>query len=410
MKILMVNTRHFLGGGDSTYTFRLADLLARHGHQTAFFAMQDERNIPDANADLFVSHIDFRALNQNKSPAGAVKVITRTIYSTEARRKFRLLLERFQPDVIHLQTIHAHITPSVLFEAKQHHLPTVWTLHDGRLACPNTHFIIDRSGEICEACRGGHFYHAIFKRCKKNSLLGSAMASIETYAHRWMQVDKKIDAFLTPSLFLKRKLVESGICEKRLFHLPLFLPQENFWQGEAERGYLLFLGRLENIKGIDVLLEAARRAPGVPIIIAGRVEEPLASRLPDILPENATYVGLKQGEELDTLTREALAVVQPSICYENQPFSTLEAFAAGKPVIASDLGGIIELVKHEERGLLVRPGDPEALAGAMRRIRANPQMAKSMGKNARAYALENHSPERHYQALMEIYSRFWKGS
>ena len=63
MNILIVNTRHFRGGGDSTYSLNLADLLRSKGHEVAFFAMQDEQNIYDPNSDLFVSHIDFRELN-----------------------------------------------------------------------------------------------------------------------------------------------------------------------------------------------------------------------------------------------------------------------------------------------------------------------------------------------------------
>ena len=171
------------------------------------------------------------------------------------------------------------------------------------------------------------------------------------------------------------------------------------------REYLLFLGRLEAIKGIDVVIEAARRAKGVSLLIAGSVGEPLASRLPEILPENAKYVGLKHGQELADLTHNALAIVVPSIWYENQPFSILEAFASGKPAIASDLGGMTELVAHRERGLLVKPGDPDALADAMHWAVTNRANMRLMGRNARQYALENHSPETHYQSLMSIYSQ-----
>lgn len=401
----MVNTRHFYGGGDSTYTFNLSDLLARHGHEIAFFAMQDNRNLPDPNADLFVSPIDFRELNQHKTLANGVKVLTRTIYSTEARRKFATLLDRSSPDIIHLQNFLNHITPSILFEARQRGLRVVWTLHDYGLVCPNSHFLIDRTGRICEACQGGHYYQAIFKRCKKDSLLASGMAAFEAYCNRWMRVLKKVDAFLTPSGFLKSKLLENGFDEKQVHHLPLFLPQRNFWEGDQDQGYLLFLGRLEAIKGIEVLIEAARRAKEVSLLIAGSVGEPLASRLPEILPENAKYVGLKHGQELTDLTHNALAVVLPSIWYENQPFSILEAFASGKPVIASDLGGMTELVAHGERGLLVKPGDPAELADAMHRAVTNRTLMKVMGRNARQYALDNHSPETHYQFLMKIYSQ-----
>jgi glycosyltransferase involved in cell wall biosynthesis len=200
MKILIVNTRHFYGGGDSTYSFNLAELLSSHGHEVAFFAMQDKRNLPDPNADLFVSPIEFRELNQHKTLANGVKVLSRTIYSTEARRKFATLLDRFSPDIIHLQNFYFHITPSILFEARQRGLPAVWTLHDYGLACPNSHFLIDRTGQICEACRGGRFYQMLIKQCKKGSLLASGMAAFEAYCNRWMGVLKKVDAFLTQAV------------------------------------------------------------------------------------------------------------------------------------------------------------------------------------------------------------------
>ena len=186
--------------------------------------MQDSRNLPDPNADLFVSPIDFRELNQHKTLANGVKVLTRTVYSTEARRRFATLLDRFSPDLIHLQNFGRHITSSILFEARQRGLPAVRTLHDYGLACPNSHFLIDRTGQICEACRGGRFYQAMFKRCKKGSLLASGMAAFGAYCNRWMGAVKKVDALLTPSRFLKSKLLENGFDETQIHHLPLFLP------------------------------------------------------------------------------------------------------------------------------------------------------------------------------------------
>jgi glycosyltransferase involved in cell wall biosynthesis len=405
LKILIVNTRHYYGGGDSTYTFNLAELLASHGHEIAFFAMEDERNLQDPNADLFVSSIDFRSLNQQKTLRNSVKVLTRTIYSTEARQKFSTLLKRFSPDIIHLQNYLLHITASILFEVQRHNPSVVWTLHDYYLACPNSHFLIDRTGQVCEACHGGHFYQAILKHCKKDSLLASSMAAFVAYSNRWMGVAKKVDALVTPSRFLKSKLVASGFDENQVHHLPLFLPQENFWADERDNGYILFLGKLETIKGIDILINAARLAKDVPLKLAGSMDKVLANQLPDILPENVQYLGLKHGQELVELTRNALAIVVPSIWYENQPFSILEAFASGKPVIASAIGGMAELVSHRERGLLVKPGDSVALADAMHWMITNRNLAKEMGRNAMQYAMEYHSPEKHYQSLMSIYSQ-----
>jgi glycosyltransferase involved in cell wall biosynthesis len=409
LKVLLVNTRHFYGGGDSTYTFNLAELLLQNGHEVAFFAMQDQRNLPDPNDDLFVSPIDFRELNLHKNLGSGLRVITRTIYSREARINFSILLDRFSPDIVHLQNYLLHITPSILYEINKRGLPVVWTLHDYYLACPNSHFIIDRTGEICEACRGGHFYHALKKCCKKDSLLASGMAAFVAYCNQWMSILRKIDAFLSPSLFLKNKMLESNFDEKKIHHVPLFLPRKKFWESDQSQRYLLFLGKLERIKGIEVLIEAAKKAGNVTIKMAGSVSEPLASQLSAILPSNAEYVGLKYGQDLVDLTHKASALILPSIWYENQPFSILEAFASSKPVIASNLGGMTELVADHERGLLVEPGNPIALADAMEWAVTNRSEMKEMGKNAYQYAQANHSPEFHYQALMDIYDQVRSG-
>lgn len=403
LRILLVNTFHFRGGGDSTYAFNLADLLRSNGHDVAFFAMHDPRNLPDCNADLFVSHIDFRRLNQRKSPVSALKVAARSIYSVEARGKFTQLLGRFQPHLVHLQNIHAHITPSVIMEAKKRGLPVVWTLHDYKLICPNSHFLIDKTGTICEACGNDKYYQGILKRCKKGSFLASSMAAAEAYAHQLLGIRCKVDAFLAPSKFLRKKLLDRGFPKESVHHLPLLLDRNAFHISTTNDRYLLFLGKLDAIKGIQILLDACRLAPDVKLVIAGRVEEPLASRLPALLPSNARYVGMKHGDDLRSLLRNALAVIVPSLWYENQPYSILEAFASGKPVIASDLGGMKELVANNERGLLVPPGQVNALANAMSWIVQHPLDARRMGEGAYAYASAEHTPERHYERLLRIY-------
>lgn len=411
MNIVSVNTRHCYGGGDSTYNFNLAKLLRDKGHSVTFFAMQDSRNLPDPNSDLFVSYIDFRDLNRSKNPINGVRVLARSIYSVEARKKFSKLLDRFQPDIVHIQNLHAHITPSVIFEAKKRGLPVVWTLHDYKLICPNSTFMIDKSQEICEACRGGRFYSPIKNRCKKNSLLACVMISLEAYVHRILRVCDYVDAFIAPSNFLKSKLLENGFPADKVFHNPLFLPESllvNRKDNEPFRDdYFLFLGRLSNDKGINHLIEAGRLLSdrNIKIVLAGRVEEPLRSELSRLLPPNVEYVGMKSGGELDDLRKNCKAVLLPSIWYENQPFAILEAFAFGKPAIGSDLGGIRELVGNNERGILIKPRSPESLADAIVELNNDHITCKQMGEKAYQYVMENHTPEKHYQKLLKIYEQ-----
>lgn len=405
MRILIVNAFHFPGGGDSTYAFNLAALLRGKGHKVAFFAMQDGRNISDENSDLFVSHIDFTELNRRKSLLSGLKIMRRVIYSTDARTKFGRLIKRFQPDIVHLQNIHAHITPSVIFEAKAQGLPVVWTLHDHKLVCPNSHFRIDATNEICLACNSSSYFRAVFKKCKKGSMLASAMAALEAYAHRFMHVRDKIDAFLSPSAFLRDMLLERGFSPEAVLHLPLFIPDSMFSHERKSKGYLLFLGRVVPQKGILNLIDSCKLAPEISVIIAGSVGRPLDEQLPALLPDNARYVGMKQADEVRHLLSESSAVLVPSLCFENQPFSILEAFAAGKPVIASDLGGMSELVRNSNGGLLVPPGDARALAESMKWIASHTSQANEMGQIARDYAMKTHSVQSHYNRLTKVYER-----
>ena len=406
MNILLINTFLYPRGGDTTYTFAISHLLQEQGHAVSFFGMQDERNLSLPNRDLFVSAVDFRALVQNKNFVNGLKVLTRSIYSVEARRKFSKLLDRVKPGIVHLQNIHAHITPSIILEAKKRGIPVVWTLHDYKLICPNSHFLIDQTGQICESCHGGHFWQAAKLKCKKNSLMASGMASIEAYCHQFMGVRNLVNAFLCPSAFLLSKLLENGFEHEKSHHLPLFLPQNYFNQSTQHEDYFLFLGKLEKLKGIEILLEAARLAPQVKVVIAGRADEVFLRHLSELLPPNVSYVGFKTGEDLVNLRRSARAVVLPSLWYENQPFCILESFAIGKPVIASDLGGMRELIGDNERGILVPHGDAKALAMAMINMAENQKTTAHLGTNAFEYATKNHTPEKHYRQLLSIYQQF----
>ena len=113
-----------------------------------------------------------------------------------------------------------------------------------------------------------------------------------------------------------------------------------FYNGASDKGYLLFLGKLDPIKGIYHLLKASQCAQEVCLILAGRANDKNFRHVSAMMPPNVDYVGMKQGEELKQLIRGSRAVILPSIWYENQPLSILESFAMGKPVIASDLGGM----------------------------------------------------------------------
>jgi len=403
MRILLANTRHYRQGGDSTYTFGLAEALRGAGHEVGFFAMAGSRNEPDPNEDLFVSYIDFRELNRHKSVSTGLRVLRRSIFSSEAEEKFTKLVERFRPDVVHLQNIHAHLTPSIVFAASRIGVPVVWTLHDYKLMCPNSHFRLDESGELCEACRPGRYHWAVVNRCKKDSLLASGMAAIEAYAHWARGLRDRVRCFLSPSQFLASKLLEHGWPGDRVRHVPNFIDAGPALAPRGAGSHFLFVGKLEELKGIDTLLDAAERAKNAPILLVGPCDDPGVRDRLGRLPSNVRYLGTKTREQIAELLADARALVAPSIWYENQPMVILEAFAAGVPVIGSRLGGIPELVADGERGVLAAPGSAHELADAIRLLQKDGARAVSMGQAARDYVTRNHSVAAHLEAIGDIY-------
>ncbi|HKZ39807.1 MAG TPA: glycosyltransferase family 4 protein, partial [Candidatus Hodarchaeales archaeon] len=144
---------------------------------------------------------------------------------------------------------------------------------------------------------------------------------------------------------------------------------------------------------------------GTKLILAGRINEAEEVNIRSKFTPNVKYVGMKSGDELRQLIGRCRAVVVPSIWYENQPFSILEAFAAGKPVIASNLGGMSELVAHMERGLLVKPNNSQELASAMDWMDGHPKEARKMGASAQEFVEKEHSAEHHYEKIISIYNR-----
>jgi glycosyltransferase involved in cell wall biosynthesis len=402
LRVLQIQTYHFYRGGDSTYMFNLSGLLERNGHEVAHFAMQHPENLPSPFAKYFVSEIDFPSLLRRPTPAAALRVLGRSVYSGEARRNITRLIDDWRPDIAHIHNIHAHLTTSILAPLRSAGVPVVWTLHDFKLVCPNSSFL---SGEeICERCLPNRFYHVVLRRCKKGSLGASLLAMVTASYDRLTRIPANIDRFIAPSSFLKSKLVEGGFEPERITCLPNFVDVGSYRSSPA-KGYFLYVGRLLYEKGIDVLIRATARLGrgSLHILGEGPAQAGLERLAAEVGASNVRFLGYRSGDELKRILSEAQFVVLPSRWYENLPFSIMEAFASGKPVVASDLGGIPEMVDDGVNGYLFPPGDVEALGERLARLLDDPLTAEEMGRRGREKAVQLYTAEHHYGCIMEIY-------
>ena len=404
MKVLLIQTFHYRRGGDCTYTFSLADLLRARGHEVSFFAMHHPKNLPCDQERYFVEHIDFAAVARRKSLRNGARVLSRSIYSFSARRRLAELLRQVRPDIAHLQNIHTHLTPSVLHALRDAGVPAVWTLHDYKLICPNTHLL--SHGRICEACKGNRFYSCVVKRCKKGSYAASLVAALEAGAHRFLDLPSLVSRLIAPSEFLRDKFVEFGWPKDRFAHVRNFLLREQLAEaGGEDGGYALYLGQLERWKGVHTLLAACERLPQLRLVLAGDGSERanLERTVAERRLSGVSFAGHLDGGRLHDVLRGASFVVVPSEWYENYPYSVMEAMAAGKPVIASRIGGLPELVEDGETGFLVAPGDAAMLGDTLDRLASDPLVRRRLGESGRVRALEWFSPDRHYESLARFY-------
>ncbi len=404
MRILMVNSYYYLRGGAERCVFELSDLLTANGHEVIPFAMQHPQNLPTAYAEYFTSQVDFPSLLGKGSTLQAKwRAVERVIYSRETKTQIERLIEATQPDVAHIHGIAHEVSPSILPALQQAGIPVVQTLHDFKLLCPNTSFV--SQNEICERCKGHHYFNVVRYRCKRDSFAASLLAGVEAYVHQFLQIyEKNVDTFITPSRFLEQKLREHGI-NNPIAHLPNFIDGNSYQPWYEPEPYLLYAGRLVDIKGVRTLLTAMRGLPTVPLYLAGTGE--LEAELRTIVAEqkldNVTFLGHLEKQALTELMQRALCTIVPSEWYENYPMSILESFACGTPVIGSRIGGIPELVRDGESGLLFEPRNANDLRQKITELVDQRDLAIQMGKNARRQVEIENNPDAHYQAMIQLY-------
>lgn len=407
MRILLCSNFYYRRGGDCTYLLGLQELLERHGHETAVFSMRHPKNLPCPQEGYFVDFLDYAELNKNKNPLNALKVLGRSIWSRQAQQNIARLIADWKPDLAHFQNIHAYLTPSILGPLEAAGLPVVWTLHDFKLLCPESHFL--SGNRICEECRGGRFWRCTKNRCIKGSRAASAVASLEAYAHRGLHLSRQVDRFIAPSDFLRRKFVEFGWPAAKFMALPNFLPEALAVPAVAAEGvgYGLYLGTLLPFKGVETLIRALAKTPPHPFHVLGDGEmRPKLERLVREcgLAERIRFCGFLNGVELEREIAGASYAVVPSECYENLPYAAMELMARGKPLVASDIGGIPELVQDGKTGLLFPPGDGDALAERIGRLWKTPQLRAMLGNNAPKFIRAKCAPEPHLRKLTDLYA------
>ena len=396
MKILMVNKFLYPKGGSETYVLKLGKILQDHGHEVQYFGLENEKNTIGNAAGSYVSGVDFSAgIRKN------LLAPFRIIYSTEARKKIRCVLDDLQPDVVHLNNIQFHLTPSIILEIEKYRKDTgrrikiIYTAHDYQLICPS-HGLFDADIQICEKCLGGNYTHCLRTKCVKGSRAKSLLGMLDAYFWKWSKAYSYIDKIICCSEFLKGKLDTQQRFRDKTVVLHNFVDMVPAVDVQKE-DYVLEFGHLSKDKGTLTLLEVARRMPETRFVFAG-----YGAAEPDIaVVSNAEYVGFKTGKDLEMLIRKAAVSVCPSEIYENCPFSVIESQMYRTPVVVSRMGGAPELLNEGKTGEIFEAGDADALEHILRKMMYTEGLLEQYSVNCAYQEVE--TPKSYYQKLMAFY-------
>lgn len=399
MKILMVGSFFHPRGGDTTYAFGLSALLRAAGHEVIPFAMRHPDNDPSPWEARFPTWVDPWGARGLSAQA---RLLPRMVWSGEAARAIRGVIAEVRPDVAHIHHLHRHLTPSILGPLRDAGVPVVWTVHDAELICPSG--TLYTQGSACERCLGGRFHEAITHRCKGDALLPSVAVALEKWVHARLNVHDLVNLFICPSRFMAGALTRAGLPADRVVHLPNFLDLHNIVPGSGPGEGWLYAGRLAPEKGLETLIEAAIQVPEAPLTVCGG--GPLEARLVAASRRHPQIrlLGQVPRPQLAALIAAARVVVVPSRWPENYPYAVLEAQAAGRAVVASEIGGIPEQITSGEDGLLVPPGDAARLAEAVSALLADPGRATALGEAGRTRVIARASPAVHADKLLSLYA------
>jgi glycosyltransferase involved in cell wall biosynthesis len=228
------------------------------------------------------------------------------------------------------------------------------------------------------------------------------------YFHRMIRIYEQVDAFVTPTRFLRDKMIRGGLPAERIHHIPTFVDRPIGGEKSLAQKHILYLGRLSPEKGVEHLLRAYKelKCRHVPLMIAGDGSAAEVARLRGLAAalglRGVQFCGFKSGSEAEHLLRECIFAVVPSIWYENLPNVVLEAFVHAKPVVASRIGSLPEIVEDGVEGLLFEPSDAKDLAAKMDALLSAPAWARELGERAEHAAATRFSATAHYARLLEV--------
>lgn len=374
LRVLVAHNAYQQRGGEDSVVDAESALLASRGHEV----------------HRYTRH------NDELKELSALSAAAQMLWSKRTVMEAQKLFDEYRPSVLHVHNTFPLMSPALYWAAAKSGVPVVQTLHNFRLHCPQAMYL--RNGAICEDCLGKVPWRGAVRGCYRGSKAQSTALTGMLLTHRILGTwETKVTRYIALNEFCRDKFVAGGLPADRIVIKPNFV---DFPAPESEsRSGFLFVGRLSVEKGVKVLVDASQRVAEIVVKVAGTGPE---SGLLDLNPA-IQRLGHLAGDQVRKEMAGSLALVLPSIWYENFPMTLVEAMGCGLPIIASRIGALASLVEDGVTGLLFAPGDAADLAEKMRWANANPEAMAAMGRAARQRYEENYTAARNYEQLVAVY-------
>lgn len=402
--VLIIHNEYRIAGGEDTVAANEEKLLAEHGHRVIVYKR--------SNKEL-----------DNYTGIKKLLLPFTSVFSLRSYREVKKLIEDNYVDVVHVHNTLTLVSPSVYYAAFRCNVPVVQTMHNFRLLCPGGSFFMEDegNGHICEQCVSKGLSCAVRNSCYRHSKAQTIVSAAVLKIHRMLGTYKKIN-FICLTEFNRYKLLMLNNGRKKIINPARVYVKPNFTYDLAETmgklsdthgsisgRYYVYVGRLEKLKGTELLVDAFAKLPDRKLVIMGNgpLEETLKKRIADNGYKNIVMAGRVTGEDYVKFLGGAQAVISSSQCYETFGMSIAESYSLSVPAIAGDIGNIGDIVKEGVTGIHFQYDSPDALIGAVKRFET--MNRDELAANARRYYEDNLTPQSNYERLKEIYDDICTG-
>lgn len=408
MRIIIANYRYFIAGGPEKYMFKFMDAAEKMGIEVIPFSVNNPQNEKTPYTKYFAKPRSNQLMydDTRKSIGNMIGMVRATVWNYDAENRLRKLIRDTKPDAVYILHEVNHLSPSIIRAAKKEGIRVVHRISDFFMFCPKYDFLCEN--EICEACLHGDYKKAIEHKCVKGSKAGTMLRVFAMKLYARTGVFDDVDQFICTCEFSKNKLIEGGVPAEKIICVPTFIDSSKITPCFENDKYFLFLGRMAHQKGTIYAIEAMKYLKDTEYVlkITGKISDSEEDqKIWKFIQENGlekqiVFTGFKHGKELEELISRATCIVCPAIWYENMPNTVIEAYAYGKPVVASRVGSLAEIVVDEKTGMLFKMKDAKDMAEKLQKFVLDDSLSEKLGRQAREKCKREYNEQQHMNMVI----------